>query len=156
MAYDNADSRIQELEAEVLRLQQGNAKLGIENNDLRSISEDYLKAYYDNQTALTISRFKDGVFIYMNDTCLKILGYKLEEVIDKSVWELNIWVDFGEREELLNHFSKQGYVRNFKCTFRKKNGNAVVTLISSSIINVGGVKCMVISAAVITEHILKD
>jgi len=151
MPYDNADSRIQELEAELLKLQQENSKLEKENRDLRSISEDYLKASYDNQTALSISRFKDGVFLYMNDRCLKILGYELEEVIGKSVWELNIWVDFTEREVLLNHFSKQGYVRNFECRFRKKDGNVAVTLISSSIINVNGVKCMVISTIDITE-----
>ncbi|MEQ8200126.1 MAG: PAS domain S-box protein [Syntrophomonadaceae bacterium] len=140
------DLRIRELEAEVERLRQVNARLEQENRDLRIINEEYAKAWLDNETALSISRFKDDVILYMNDYCLKILGYQRDEVIGKSAWDINVWVDIGEREVVMNEFSKRGYARNIECRFRKKKGGYIVTLISTSVISVDGEKFMVLAA----------
>lgn len=146
------EGRIKELEAQVQELQQRSVKLEEENIDLRAMNEEYTKAVLDDETALAISRFKDSVFTYMNDTCLNILGYKWDEVIGKSAWELNMWVDFEERERVMNEFSKRGYARNVEVRFRKKMGGYAVTLVSTSIITVDGVKWMVLAAKDISEQ----
>lgn len=146
------EGRIKELEAQVQELQQRIVKLEEENIDLRAMNEEYTKAVLDDETALAISRFKDSVFTYMNDTCLNILGYKWDEVIGKSAWELNMWVDFEERERVMNEFSKRGYARNVEVRFRKKMGGYAVTLVSTSIITVDGVKWMVLAAKDISEQ----
>jgi len=147
-----SEGRIKELEAQVQVLQQRIVKLEEENIDLRAMNEEYTKAVLDDETALAISRFKDSVFIYMNDTCLNILGYKWDEVIGKSAWELNMWVDFEERERVMNEFSKRGYARNVEVRFRKKMGGYAVTLVSTSIITIDGVKWMVLAAKDISEQ----
>lgn len=146
------EGRIKELEAQVQELQQRIVKLEEENIDLRAMNEEYTKAVLDDETALAISRFKDSVFTYMNDTCLNILGYKWDEVIGKSAWELNMWVDFEERERVMNEFSKRGYARNVEVRFRKKMGGYAVTLVSTSIITIDGVKWMVLAAKDISEQ----
>lgn len=146
------EGRIKELEAQVQELQQRSVKLEEENIDLRAMNEEYTKAVLDDETALAISRFKDSVFTYMNDTCLNILGYKWDEVIGKSAWELNMWVDFEERERVMNEFSKRGYARNVEVRFRKKMGGYAVTLVSTSIITIDGVKWMVLAAKDISEQ----
>jgi len=147
-----SEGRIKELEAQVQELQQRIVKLEEENIDLRAMNEEYTKAVLDDETALAISRFKDSVFTYMNDTCLNILGYKWDEVIGKSAWELNMWVDFEERERVMNEFSKRGYARNVEVRFRKKMGGYAVTLVSTSIITIDGVKWMVLAAKDISEQ----
>ena len=99
----------------------------------------------DNETALAISRFKDSVFYYMNNNCLNMLGYTRDEVIGKSAWDLNLWVDIEEREAVLNEFSKRGYARRVECRFRKKKGGYIVTLATTCILNVDGVQFMVLA-----------
>ncbi len=71
-----ADDCTKKLEAEVFRLQKRIARLEQENIDLRAINEEFARALIDNETALGISRFKDSVMVYMNNTCLNMLGYK--------------------------------------------------------------------------------
>ncbi|HRY13946.1 MAG TPA: PAS domain S-box protein [Syntrophomonadaceae bacterium] len=140
-----ADDCTKKLEAEVFRLQKRIARLEQENIDLRAINEEFARALIDNETALGISRFKDSVMVYMNNTCLNMLGYKWDEVIGKSAWDLNLWVDIEEREIVLNEFSKRGYAREVECRFRKKMGGYVVTLATTSIFNVDGVQYMILS-----------
>lgn len=147
-----SEPSVMELMAEIQKLQQRNAKLEKENTDLRAINQEYTKAILDNETALAISRFKDSVFVYMNDNCLNILGYKWDEVIGRSAWDINIWVDIDEREQVMNEFSKQGYARNVECRFRKKMGGYAVTMVSTSIITVDGVKWMVLAAKDISNN----
>lgn len=140
-----------EFEAEVSRLQKRMALLEQENSDLRAISEECTKAFLDGETVLAISRFKDSVFVYMNEVALRILDYHWDEVIGKSAWDLNMWVDFGEREVVLNEFSRRGYAHNVECRFRKKKGGYVVVLASTSIITVDGVKYMVLAGKDISD-----
>lgn len=140
------DPRIGELEAEIDRLRQATARLQQENADLRAINEQCSKAVLDDETALAISRFKDSVFVYMNDNCLKMLDYTWDDVIGRSAWDINIWVDIEEKEVVMNEFSKRGYARNVECRFRKKKGGYIVTLASTIIINIDGVKFMVLAA----------
>jgi len=140
-----ADDRTEELEVEVSSLQRRIAKLEQETIDLRAINEECTKALLDNETALAISRFKDSVFVYMNDNCLNLLGYTRDEVIGKSAWDLNLWVDIEEREVVLNEFSKRGYARKVECRFRKKKGGYIVTLGSTIILSVDGVQFMVLA-----------
>lgn len=140
-----ADDRTEELEAEVSRLQKRIARLERENIDLKAVNEECTKAMLDNETALAISRFKDSVFVYMNNNCLNMLGYKRDEVIGKSAWDINLWVDIEEREFVLNEFSKRGYAREVECRFRKKKGGYIVMLATTSILNVEGVQFMVLA-----------
>jgi PAS domain S-box-containing protein len=146
------EQHILELEAKVSRLEQENTLLKEVNNQLHSVTDDYLTAFLKNESALAISRFGDAVFLYMNDACLNILGYKWDEIIGKSSWELHTWADFTEREEVLNQISKKGYIRNFECKFGRKDGSIAYTIMSSTIVNVDDMKCMVIAATDITDQ----
>jgi len=142
----------QQSETEVTRLQQEVCRLQTELQDLRLIAEKFSKAFYNNQTASAIVRLEDATFVEVNDVCLESLGYNREEMIGKSAWELNIWTDLTEREEIMNHFSKEGYIRNFECRFGKKRGGILIGLMSSSIIDINGVKYILTSASDITER----
>jgi PAS domain S-box-containing protein len=142
----------QKSDTEVIRLQQEICSLQAELQDLRLIAEKFSKAFYNNQTAAAIVRLEDATFVEVNDACLESLGYTREEMIGKSAWELNIWTDFAEREEIMNQYSKAGYVRNFECQFGKKKGGILIALMSSSIIDINGVKHILTSACDITER----
>jgi len=152
----NREQYILELEARVSKLEQENLVLKEINDDLHRLASDYATAIIDNKTALAISRFKDAVFMYMNDACLNILGYKWDEIIGHSSLELNTWLDYTEREAALNQISKKGSVRNFHCKFGRKDGSIAYTIMSCSIVDIGDMKCMVVAATDITEQRKKE
>lgn len=139
-------------ESEVVGLQQEISSLKAEVQDLRQKEEKYSKAFNENQVALIIIRLKDSVVVDVNETCLGFLGYQREEMIGKSLLELNTWSDLAEREEIMNQISKVGSVRNLECRIRKKRGEIMVALLSSTIIDLDGLKHMLTSGIDITER----
>lgn len=76
----------------------------------------------------------DGVFVDVNEGFCALSGYKREEVIGKLSTEVQIWGSEDERDRWVELLKKDGCVKNFESNFRKKNGELVPGLISTSII----------------------
>jgi len=58
-----------------------------------SVREKFSKAF---RSSLTPSRLaRDGRYVEVNDSCLRLLGYHREEVIGHTSIELNIWANQG-------------------------------------------------------------
>ncbi len=92
--------------------------------------ERFAKAFYSTPVAMFISRFTDGCLVDVNESFLKILGYKYEEVIGHTSLELNIYPDPSKRAEIAQIMQKQGVLRNFELTVHTKMGKPVMVLVS--------------------------
>src|SRR5262245_62374237 len=64
---------------------------------------------------------------------------------------MGIWVDPGQRAELIRRLSTQGTVRNFEVNFRTKYADVRVVLLSAELIEINGEPCILSVSADITD-----
>ena len=125
--------------------EQGEMKLFLISRDIserkeieqafKESEEKFSKAFYNNSTIMAISTIEDGRYIDVNESFLKTLGYRKEEVIGKTSFDLDIWVDPGVRDRTIQVFNKQkGHVKNVEISIRKKSGEIAYGLFSADLI----------------------
>lgn len=119
---------------------------------LQLSEEKFTKAFYHNQISISITRLRDGVLLEVNESWLDILGYRRDEVIGKSTTELNIWMEPGNRQDMLKQFEGRSFVQNLEVEFRKKSGEIGIGLASIHILEINGENCLLISSVDITER----
>ncbi|MHC5833350.1 MAG: PAS domain S-box protein, partial [Nostoc sp.] len=79
---------------------------------LQNLGKKFAKAFSCSPDSITISTLGEGRFIEVNDSFVKLSGYEPDQVIGKTSFELNLWVDDGDRLNLLEELQVTGVVRN--------------------------------------------
>ncbi|MEH2135690.1 sensor histidine kinase [Nostoc sp.] len=119
---------------------------------LKNLAQKFAKAFSCSPDSITISTLQAGCFIEINDSFVKLSGYERDEVIDKTSFELNLWVDDRDRLNLLQELQSTGVVRNLEVEFRQKSGKIITTLLSAEVIDLDGVPCILAVHHDITER----
>ncbi|RMH72070.1 MAG: PAS domain S-box protein [Cyanobacteria bacterium J007] len=119
---------------------------------LRLSEEKFSKAFRFSPDAIAITTLDDGRYLEVNDAFLEITGYTLAETLGKSAFDLNIWVDPGDRDRLLQQLRQDGIVRNWEAHFRLKSGEIRIGLFSADIIQLDGIPCLLSLTRDITER----
>ena len=89
---------------------------------LRASEERFASVFRYAPLPIAITDPQDGHIIDVNDSYLRLIGYRREEVIGHTTLELGLWVDPGEREKLLAILREQGKVTDFGHAVRTKSG----------------------------------
>jgi PAS domain S-box-containing protein len=110
--------------------------------ELLQIQERYRIAFEISPDAVNVNRLEDGVYLMINQGFLDITGYTREEVIGHSSLELNIWANPLDRRKLVEELRTREQVRNFECQFVRKNGQVMWGLMSASVMEMDGVRCL--------------
>ncbi len=134
-----------------LKLAEQNELLERLNNTLRE-SEDKFRTIFDfNPDAVTISRLDDGCYVDINRGFTQITGFCRDEVIGKTVLELNLWCHPADRSILVQGLREKGFYQNLETQFRLKDGSIIIALISARIIFLKGVAHILSVTRDITE-----
>jgi PAS domain S-box-containing protein len=121
-----------------LKLAKQNEMLERLNNTLRE-SEDKFRMTFDfSPDAVTISRLDDGCYVDINQGFTRMTGFSRDEVIGKTVLELNLWRDPADRNILVQRLREKGFCHNLETQFRLKNGSISTALISAITISLKG------------------
>ncbi len=119
---------------------------------LQNLAKKFAKAFSCSPDSITISTLGEGRFIEVNDSFVKLSGYERDQVIGKTSFELNLWVDDRDRLNLLEELQATGVVRNLEFEFRQKSGEIITTLVSAEIIDLDGNKSILAVHHDITER----
>jgi len=119
---------------------------------LRESEERFSKAFYSSPAPLIIIRLVDGYFLNANDSFLSTFGYERDEVIGKTVRDLNIYVDRQDRKTLIDKLRKQGALYGYESRARTKSGRILDLLVSVEPIKLKGEQCILSTAYDITER----
>src|SRR5262245_419791 len=111
----------------------------------------FAKAFRQTPLMLTITSEKDGRFVEVNETKERLTGWSRDELIGRTSVEMGIWVDPGQRAELIRRLATQGTVRNFEANFRTKNADVRVAVLSAELIEISGESCILTVTADITD-----
>ncbi|MBU7584481.1 MAG: PAS domain S-box protein [Nostoc sp. TH1S01] len=109
---------------------------------LRNLAQKFAKAFSCSPDPISISTLKEGRFIEVNDSFIQLSGYEQNEVIGHTDFDLKIWVNEGDRTQLLADLQTKGAIRNLEFTFRRKSGEVRTTLLSADVIDLDGVPCI--------------
>ena len=63
---------------------------------MRLSEERYHTVFETSLDGITISRMRDGNYIDVNNSFLNLLGYRRDEVIGRTSYEVGIWIDKGD------------------------------------------------------------
>lgn len=103
------------------------------DNDYRSL---FWKAFNANPHLMAISTLETGVYVEINESFSRILGYSREEIIGQTAQNMGIWVKPMERVAIVNQLRQNGAVHELEVQFRTKSGQIRTGLISAHSINI--------------------
>ena len=108
-----------------------NQKLNIEVSEAKIHFE---RIFSTSPDAVIISRLSDGAFIDVNNNFTKIIGYQKNEILGKSVIDINLWKNPRDRNEFVKIISENGSCENNEYQFIRKDGLTIIGLVSAKII----------------------
>lgn len=78
----------------------------------------------------TLVRNLDGQFVEANDAWLAQYGYQLQDVIGRTAYELGLWVNPAQRQDLVAALGPNGTVDRFEVEHRHRDGHTITCLMS--------------------------
>ncbi|MEB3359890.1 MAG: MASE1 domain-containing protein [Synechococcales bacterium] len=119
---------------------------------LRESEERFSKAFGFSPDSISLSTLADGRFLEVNDSFLRLTGYRREEVIGRTSIDLNLWLTPDERDRVVGQMQQTGSIRNEEIVFRRKNGEMLITSTSLEIVPIQGEACLLCTARDITQQ----
>ena len=121
--------------------------------ELRQSEERFSKAFQTNSAATTITTLPEGRYIDVNDSFLKLLGFKREEVIGKTSVELGLWV--ADRSQVMSQLMQQLQqhpIYELEIKYRNKSGEIRDGITSAVLIDLSGESCMLAQLYDVTDR----
>ena len=116
-------------------------------------SENHFRTIFQSAPdGMSISRLEDGLFIDVNDSFSEIIGYKREEIVGKTSYELNFWHNFLDREMLVEVLTEAKTIDNFEAVVVSRDGRQINVLLSVRVVELEPGKCLLISYKNVTSH----
>nr|WP_278560288.1 PAS domain S-box protein [Fischerella thermalis] len=119
---------------------------------LQSLAQKFSKAFRCSPDPITISTLKEGRYIEVNESFVQLSGYQPSEVLGRTAFELNMWVNPSDRTKLLQKLQAQGAIRNQEIKFRKKSGEIIIVQVAAEVIELDGIPCLLAVSHDITER----
>ena len=120
--------------------------------DLRASEEKFSKAFHSSPSMMAISTLTEGRYIEVNESFLRIMGHRWDEIIGRDVQDLNIFVNPDELQNAMDELQADRAVRNKEFRFRVKDGAERVGLFSADVIVLRGQSCLLSVLDDITER----
>jgi two-component system cell cycle sensor histidine kinase/response regulator CckA len=128
---------------------------GIEQQKLKEglkAEEKFAKAFNANPEPTSITTVVGGRYIDVNESFLRITGYRRPEVIGRTSFDLKFWQKPEDRTKCIELLDKQGSIRDLEITFCTKSGELRAGLYSAELIELVGYNCIISIVKDITEQ----
>jgi PAS domain S-box-containing protein len=121
-------------------------------NALHESEDKFEKAFLSSPQSLAITGLDSGLFMEVNDSFTKTLGYSRDEALGHTSLELGIWIIPEDRIRFNNALQENGFVHNVEVEIQTKNGDATSMLVSAELIDVARKACVLHTFYDITER----
>ncbi|MDE2604648.1 MAG: PAS domain S-box protein [Burkholderiales bacterium] len=119
---------------------------------LRDSEERYRAAFETSPDALIITRIADGRFVKVSTGFSRVTGWSSDEVVGRTVAEVPVWSDPGDRQRMLAAIERDGYCSNLEAGFLRKDGGTGIALLSAHPITIDGERCLLATSRDITDR----
>ena len=118
---------------------------------LQRSEELFSKAFHASPAAMCLSRIEDGRFLNVNDSLLRMLGCRREEVVGFTASQVGLWKDPSDRERMIQSLLTHRSVRDYAARLRTRNGEILEALISAEMIELENDPCLLATIQDVTE-----
>jgi len=101
----------------------------------QSALDKFNKIFNSNPSLMALSSVRDGTFIDVNESFLKKLGYKRDEVLGKTSVSLDLFFQPEKQLEALGNLEKEKKISDIELNVKKKNGEMIKGLFSGEVID---------------------
>jgi len=154
-AYEELEFRVEERTAELvtanIALESEIQERIIAETASRQSQEQFSKAFHSNPIACYISTLKDGRFLDINTSFLKLFGYSREEIIDRTATKVQIWANQADRDRLVRLLRHQQSVQ-LDAPFCTRSGEVREGMTSFEKIELQGEICLLAMIYDITDR----
>jgi PAS domain S-box-containing protein len=114
--------------------------------------QKFSKAFEAGSALMAISLFETGEYVDVNNTFLRFLGFRKEEVIGSTNKQLKLFADTRLRQTITNDLNKDITVRDLEVQVRRKDGEISTLLLSADSIFIGENRCLLTFAVDISDR----
>jgi len=104
----------------------------------QTCNQIYQHIFSENAVPMSLTRPDTGEFIEVNQAFLTLMGYEREEVIGKTSFELNIFVDPDDRRKIVPGLDNAIAPQEKEITIRAKDGRLITGYFFVSLLKWGG------------------
>jgi PAS domain S-box-containing protein len=122
---------------------------------LRKSEDLFNKAFHGSPSPMTIASQKDGRYIAVNDSFLRLVGLTREQVVGKTGNELDL-IDEHSRSRIRSVLNQKGTLHNIEIQARSSTGRQLNLLTSIENTNLAGEPCTIVTMLDITERKLAE
>jgi PAS domain S-box-containing protein len=134
------------------QLQHQNLQLQQEIAQRAAAEETFAKAFRSCPNPIAIATVAEGSFLEVNSSFLQMSGYDREEIIGRTITEINLESASAIYNQAVQKSLQRGFVRNQEFQFLTKSGTIKTILLSMEIIELAGQQCTLSIMNDITEH----
>jgi diguanylate cyclase (GGDEF)-like protein/PAS domain S-box-containing protein len=119
---------------------------------LRESGQLFAHLFHSSPQAMALSRFSDQVVTEVNEAWCALSGVKREEAIGRTLAELDLMENPQVREASFRELAARGTVQNVGLRFRSRSGRIAEVLLSASVVELGGERCVIGSLVDVSER----
>ena len=120
--------------------------------NLRISEEKFSKAFRAGPDAIVLSTLAEGRILDVNYNFLRITGFARGETIGRTAFDLGIWLNPKDREQMVAILKRDGEVRDLEVRFQIKSGEVRTFVLAAHTIELEGVMCVITILRDMTEH----
>ncbi len=141
-----------ELAGAIQKLQKANVEYKEANERLRESEEKFATAFRLSPVVVTLSTVAEGRYVEVSDSFYAVSGYTREEVIGRTSFDLNLWMNPEDRNRVLAKLKQDGRVLNEEILFRDKGGNSHAIYFSAEFLTIRNTPYLLTLNVDITER----
>jgi PAS domain S-box-containing protein len=119
---------------------------------VKKSEEKFAKAFRGSPMALTLTSAKDHRYLDINQTFERLTGWRRDEAIGRTPFDIGIWVDPTDRLEFVKRLLAEGTIRDWEVLYRCKDGAQRVGLGAAELIQIGDEPCILSVIEDITDR----
>jgi two-component system cell cycle sensor histidine kinase/response regulator CckA len=102
--------------------------------------------------ACAISNAETGHYLLVNEGFERITGWSQQEAVGKSSLDLNVWVDYEDRNHVVATLQGRGILDNYEARFRTRTGRLIDGVVFGRVIEAGGTPLILTLTRDVTEQ----
>ena len=122
------------------------------NEKLKESEIRYRRLFETAQDGILILDFETGNIVDANPFIVEIIGYPLDEILGKKLWEIGLFSNREESERAFIELTKKGYIRFEDMPIQQKNGKTTEVEFISNVYLVNNNKVIQCNIRDITER----
>jgi diguanylate cyclase (GGDEF)-like protein/PAS domain S-box-containing protein len=112
----------------------------------------YSTAFQTSPDAVSITRWSDGHCLQINESYTRLLGWKPEELVGRSVLSVGLWRRLEDRRLLMDLLAQSGRVEHLETEWVTREGRVLAVEVSASVMDLQGERCLLAIAHDLTAR----